>query len=193
MGEHAITLINEPQSDGVGQTPTFDELYNAHHKKVFLAAYRITGNTQDAEDVLQAVFLRLLKRSKQPDYHDSSAAYLCRAAINGSLDLLRSRSRVQLESLDEEVFPSVTGAADSETRQVEQRRHLRKAMQSLEPRAAEVFALRVFEDFSNAQIGVVLEISSNNVAVIYHKARTQLQEILGIGHGSTGHSDQRSA
>lgn len=179
MGEHAITLINEPQSDEVGQAPTFDELFNAHHKKVFLAAYRVTGNIQDAEDVLQAVFLRLLKRSEQPDYRDSSSAYLCRAAINGSLDLLRSRSRVQIESLDEQIFPSTMGAADSETRQAEQRLHLRKAMQSLDHRAAEVFVLRVFEDFSNAEIAVVLEITSNNVAVIYHKARTQLQEILG--------------
>jgi len=179
MGDHAITLINEPQSDEVGQAPTYDELFNAHHKKVFLAAYRVTGSIQDAEDVLQAVFLRLLKRSEQPDYRDSSLAYLCRAAINGSLDLLRSRSRVQLESLDEQVFPSTLGAAESETRQAELRLHLRKAIQTLDHRAAEVFALRVFEDFSNAEIAVVLEITSNNVAVIYHKARTQLQEILG--------------
>lgn len=179
MGEHAITLINESQSAEVGQAPTFDELFNAHHRQVFLAAYRVTGNVQDAEDVLQAVFLRLLKRSEQPNYRDSSSAYLCRAAINGSLDLLRSRNRVQLESLDEQVFPSTMGAAESEIRQVEQRLHLRTAMQSLDHRRAEVFALRVFEDFSNAEIAVVLETTSNNVAVIYHKARTQLQEILG--------------
>jgi len=179
MGDHAITLINEPQSGEAARALTFDELFNAHQKKVFLAAYRVSGNIQDAEDVLQAVFLRLLNRSQQPDDRDSSPAYLCRAAINGSLDLLRSRARVQTESLDEQIFPSTVGAAESETRQAEQRRHLRKAIQSLDARAAEVFVLRVFEDFSNAEIAVVLETSSNNVAVIYHKARTQLQEILG--------------
>ncbi|GJM12548.1 MAG: RNA polymerase sigma factor [Pseudohongiella sp.] len=185
MGDHAITLINEPQSGEVRQAATYDELFDAHHRKVFLAAYRVTGNVQDAEDVLQAVFLRLLKRSEQPDYRDSSSAYLCRAAINGSLDILRSRSRVQTESLDEQVFPSTLGAAESETLQAEQRRHLRQAMQSLDQRAAEVFALRVFEDFSNAEIATVLEITSNNVAVIYHKARAQLQEILGELEGDT--------
>ncbi len=179
MGEHAITLTNEPSAGEDGSTATFDELFNDHHKKVMLAAYRITGNIQDAEDVLQAVFLRLLKRSEQPDYRESSSAYLCKAAINGSLDLLRSRARVKTESLNEAILPSAIGAAESETRQAEQRQRLRQAMQALDQRAAEVFALRVFEDFSNAEIAVVLDITSNNVAVIYHKARTQLQNILG--------------
>jgi len=179
MGEHAITLINEPQSGAAQRTPTFDELYNDHHKKVLLAAYRVTGNMQDAEDALQVVFLRLLRRSEQPDYRESSSAYLCKAAINASLDILRSKKRTQTEVLNEEMHPSTRGAAESETRQVELRRHLRTALQSLDQRAAEVFTLRVFEDFSNAEIAVVLDITSNNVAVIYHKARTQLQEILG--------------
>ena len=82
-------------------------------------------------------------------------------------------------ALKEETLPSTIGAAESETRQAEQRQQLRQAMQVLDQRAAEVFALRVFEDFSNAEIAVVLDISSNNVAVIFHKARAQLQNILG--------------
>ena len=179
MGDHAITLINEPDSGPASSTLTFDDLYNEHHRKVLLAAYRVTGNIQDAEDVLQAVFLRLLRRGKQPEYRESSSAYLCKAAINGSLDLLRSKSRVQAEVLNEEVIPSPLGAAESETRQAEQRKQLRQALQTLDQRAAEVFALRVFEDFSNAEIAVVLDITSNNVAVIYHKAREKLQKILG--------------
>lgn len=179
MGDHAITLMNEPQASDLGPSPTFDDLYNENHRKVLLAAYRVTGNIQDAEDVLQAVFLRLLKRGDQPEYRANSTAYLCRAAINGSLDLLRSKSRAQTESLNEEIHPSTLGAAETDTRQAEQRLLLRKALQTLDQRSAEVFALRVFEDFSNVEIAVVLETSSNSVAVTYHKARTQLQNILG--------------
>lgn len=179
MGEHAITLINEPREGDARQASSFDALYSEHHRKVLLAAYRVTGSMPDAEDVLQAVFLRLLKRGDRLSFAESSSAYLCRAAINGSLDLLRSKSRVQIESLNEEITPSQTGAAESETRQAEQRRHLRKALQTLDQRAAEVFALRVFEDFSNTEIATVLDTTSNNVAVIYHKARTQLQNVLG--------------
>ncbi|PCJ20249.1 MAG: hypothetical protein COA96_15915 [SAR86 cluster bacterium] len=178
MGDYAITLTKEPRPGTAGITPTFDELFNEHHKKVLLAAYRVTGSLPDAEDVLQSVFLRLLNRREQATSANSTAAYLCRSAINGSLDLLRSRRRTQTETLNEETLPSTQGAADSEVRQLEQRRHLRTALLALDQRSAEVFALRFFEDYSNVEIAVVLDTSNNNVAVALHRARTQLQEIL---------------
>ncbi len=159
--------------------PSFDSLYNEHHKKVLLSAYRVTGNMPDAEDVLQSVFLRLLKRPDQLRIAENSAGYLCKAAINGSLDLLRSRNRNRSEPIDEEILPSTQGAADSEVRQAEQRHQLRTALLSLDQRTAEVFALREFEDLSNADIAIVLDTTTNSVGVTLHRARAKLQEILG--------------
>ena len=179
MGDHAITLMKEPGPGAVGMTPTFDELFNEHHEKVLLAAYRVTGNLEDAEDILQSVFLRLLNRREPAVSADSTAAYLCKTAINASLDLLRSRHRKPTETFIEEIHPSTHGAADSEARKAEQRHHLRIAMLALDQRSAEIFALRVFEDFSNPQIAAVLDTSTNYIAVAFHKARAQLQKILG--------------
>ena len=69
---------------------------------MFLAAYRVSGSIQDAEDVLQSVFLKLLKQDGGRYAADNPASYLCRAAINASLDVLRSRNgRHQLVDLDE--------------------------------------------------------------------------------------------
>ena len=179
MGDHAITLLKEPQSGADRMTPTFDELFSEHHKKVLLAAYRVTGNLQDAEDVLQSVFLRLLKRRKYLNSGDNPAGYLSKAAINASIDLLRSKRHTQTDTLNEEIHPSSPGAADSEARQAEQRQHLREALLTLEQHAAEVFALRFFEDFSNVEIAMLLDTSPNSIAVTLHRTRTRLQEILG--------------
>jgi len=179
MGDHAITLMKEPGSGAVGMTPTFDELFNEHHEKVLLAAYRVTGNLQDAEDILQSVFLRLLNRREQAVSADSTAAYLCKTAINASLDLLRSKKIRQTETLIEEFHPSTHGAADSELLQAEQRRHLRIALLALDRRSAEIFALRIFEDFNNVQIAAVLDTSPNSIAVTLHRARERLQQVLG--------------
>jgi RNA polymerase sigma factor (sigma-70 family) len=159
-------------------TLTFDELFNEHHEKVFLAAFRVTGNRQDAEDILQTIFLRLLKNADKPEFIAPSAAYLCKSAINAGLDVLRSRRRVQTESIDEERFTSDLGAAESEVKAAEQKRYLRTALLALDERTAEVFALRVFEDFSNAEIAAVLDTTSNSVAVTFHRARAKLQEAL---------------
>ncbi len=179
MGDHAITLLKEPRSGADGMTPTFDELFSEHRESVLLAAYRVTGNMQDAEDILQSVFLRLLKRREPVNSGDYPAAYLSRAAINAGIDLLRSKYHRKTDSLIEEIHPSSHGAADSEARQAELRRHLREALLSLEQNAAEVFALRFFEDFSNAQIAELLDTSANSIAVTIHRARTHLQKILG--------------
>jgi DNA-directed RNA polymerase specialized sigma24 family protein len=43
-----------------------DRTFRAYHGIVFRTAYRITGNVADAEDVLQSVFLRLLRRGRTP-------------------------------------------------------------------------------------------------------------------------------
>jgi RNA polymerase sigma-70 factor (ECF subfamily) len=179
MGDYAITLNNEPRINQAGKTPTFDELFNAHQEKVLLAAYRVTGNLHDSEDILQSVFLRQLDRRDQALSADSTGAYLCKSAVNASLDLLRSRRRAPSEILNEELLPSTRGAADGDVRQSEQRLLLRTALLDLDQRAAEVFALRMFENFSNSQIAVVLGISANGVAVAFHKARAQLQQTLG--------------
>ncbi|MEQ8953000.1 MAG: sigma-70 family RNA polymerase sigma factor [Gammaproteobacteria bacterium] len=160
-------------------TPGFDELFAAHHRKVFRAAYRVTGSTQDAEDILQSVFLRLLQRRDGLEGGgDNPAGYLCRSAINASIDLLRSRARSPGESLIEEMHASEDGADDG-VRQAEIRKQLRTAMLALEPGTAEVFALRYFEEFSNREIAVLLDTTPNSVAVTLHRARARLQDLLG--------------
>jgi len=62
-----------------------------HQRRVFRAAFRITGNAQDAEDVLQTVLLRLARQGEGVLAVANPSSYLYRAAINAALDLLRAR------------------------------------------------------------------------------------------------------
>src|SRR4051812_4158311 len=78
-----------------------EALFREHHGAVYRAAYRITGNAMDAEDVLQTVFTRLLRREEQPDLSESAGSYLHRAAVNAALDLMRRRKRSRRGGLDE--------------------------------------------------------------------------------------------
>ncbi len=83
-------------SDRSNQPPgELETLFQAHHGRVFRTAQRITGSAADAEDVLQTVFLRLVKGQEEYDLSQNPEAYLSRAAINASLDLLRSRTRAK--------------------------------------------------------------------------------------------------
>ena len=59
-----------------------DEVFRAHARLVYRTAYSVTGSPQDAEDVVQNLFLQLLRRGLPPDFRKNPKAYLYRAAVN---------------------------------------------------------------------------------------------------------------
>jgi RNA polymerase sigma-70 factor (ECF subfamily) len=137
---------------------------------VFRTAYRITGNAADAEDVLQTIFLRMLRQpdSAAPAQEES---YLRRAAVNASLDIVRQRQTSRAVPLTEARAQTAGVKAENGLTDC-----LRRALRTLSERSAEIFALRYFEDFSNQQIAVALNISQVLVAVSLHRARRELQK-----------------
>jgi RNA polymerase sigma-70 factor (ECF subfamily) len=154
-----------------------EQLFQRHHQRVLRAAYRITGNMADAEDVAQSVFMRLATSGGANI--ETAESYLYRAAINGSLDLIRMRQRGNEAPLDA-AFEVVTSApASSPDRQLsssELRRWLRQAIAKLTPRAAEMFVLRYIEELDNREIARTLGTSQVLVAVTLHQARTKLKK-----------------
>src|SRR5690242_21859219 len=78
-----------------------EKTFREHHAMVFRAAYRITGNAGDAEDVLQTVFLRLVRRDADAEPVGNMASFLHRAAVNAALDLVRQRQNIRNVPLDD--------------------------------------------------------------------------------------------
>lgn len=154
-----------------------EDFFDAHHGMVFRTAYRITGNAADAEDVLQTVFLRLLRRDRAALPVDSPESYLRRAAVNAALDIVRAGRDQRDVPLDQAPTPAVSVAGGQGSNEL--RSQLRQALAKLQPREAEVFALRFFEDRSNQEIARTLGISQVHVAVILHRTRRQLQKEMG--------------
>jgi RNA polymerase sigma-70 factor (ECF subfamily) len=145
---------------------------------VFRAAYRITGNASDAEDVTQVVFLRLVRREGGP-LSETPGAYLHRAAVNAALDVVRARHAGRTEGLDA-VEPTEDPRTGPDRRQGdgEIRTALRRAMAQLSPRAAEIFALRYLEGYDNHEIARMLGVPRMTVGVVLHRARTRLRQEL---------------
>jgi RNA polymerase sigma-70 factor (ECF subfamily) len=161
-------------------------LFREHHGAVYRAAYRITGNAMDAEDVLQTVFTRLLRREEQPDLSESAGSYLHRAAVNAALDLMRRRKRSRKVDLDEvgESLVDVSDIGPERSRSNrELKTRLREAMSSLSPRQAEIFSLRYLEGLGNLEIAKMLGASQTSIAVLLHRARHRLQKELGSLQG----------
>ena len=158
-------------------------LFRDHYKGIFRVAYRITGSQSDAEDVLQTIFVRLTRGWTNRDLSPNPRAFLYRAAINASLDLVRLRKRANSVSLDvvdfdQSISASVPTPAD-DLADLELRELIREAVAKLEGRAATAFALRYFEGYDNGEIAEVLGTSQMVVAVTLHRARTRLRKEIG--------------
>jgi len=155
------------------------QLFAEHHRRVLTAAYRITGSMADAEDVAQAVFLRLAIGSGLPVTNVGS--YLYRAAINGALDTLRRRKTAATEPLDDAAGIASVGYGSSPEAEVSGRQlgdFLRLAIGELPSRAAEMFTLRYLEELGNREIAALMGTSQAVVAVTLHNARSRLKKRL---------------
>ncbi|HUQ94014.1 MAG TPA: RNA polymerase sigma factor [Bryobacteraceae bacterium] len=159
-GDEGIPPIRSP----------LEAVFEQHNGMVFRTAYRITGNAADAEDVLQTVFLRMLRRDDSAAELQNAESYLRRAAINVSLDILRERQSRQAKASE---APVPAGSVDPELRHA-----LRDALATLDSRQAEMFVLRFFEGYSNAEIAHLLGVNKLLVAVTIHRTRQRLQKQL---------------
>lgn len=168
-------VTNQPPSE-------LETLFQAHHGRVFRTAQRITGSAADAEDVLQTVFLRLVKNQDEYDWSQNPEAYLSRAAINASLDLLRSRTRSRSVGLDDVEVDSIAGSFRSpEAAQADRELQtlVRQAVGRLGKTAGEMFVLRYYEGFDNKEIAILMKTSPLVVGVVLHRARTKLRKEIG--------------
>ena len=170
-----LRLVTEPPS-------ALEILFQAHHERVFRAAHRITGSPADAEDVLQTVFLRLVKGGETYDLSENPEAYLSRAAINASLDLVRSRGRAKslgLSDVDAEGLESKFQSPEAEHADRELQTLIRQAVANLGTTAGEMFVLRYYEGYDNQEIAKMLDTSQMVVGVVLHRARTKLRKEIG--------------
>jgi RNA polymerase sigma-70 factor (ECF subfamily) len=170
--------------------PDLEAVFRAHHARVLQAAYRVTGNAADAEDALQAVFLRLARRDEAlPAVPEQAGAYLQRAGINAALDLVRRRRReagTPLAAIEPQVADVTGEPPDAGHRRRTLAAWLRSALTRLPPQAAEAFALHFFEGKDHQEIAEAMGTTRNNVAVLLHRARRQLrEEIAGTRPGET--------
>ncbi len=160
-------------------------LFRQHSDRVFRTANRVTGSAADAEDVLQTVFLRLARGPESPSMLENPEGYFARAAINASLDLLRSRKRSRAIAFDD-VEPAAAVAAlvsrkNPESRHADRelRNLIRAAVSRLGANAAQMFTLRYFEGYDNGEIARIMSTSALVVGVTLHRARARLRKEIG--------------
>jgi len=165
-----------------GDHEAFGELVRRHQTGVFNAAYRMTGNRQDAEDVAQEAFIRAYRAIASLDPSRPPGPWFRKIAVNVCLNRLEKRPALPLE--DEYLVthsltaPGTEPGPEAQTMARERSLLIRTALFKLPLRYRAVIELRHFQELSYAEISETLESPLSAVKSDLFRARRLLAEHL---------------
>lgn len=143
---------------------------------MYRLALRITLNSQEAEDVVQDVIIKLWKQQSGGGSIDNLEAYTLRMVRNLALD--RQRMKVnQTENIDGMDF-SGTSSVEDTIEQDERIDSIRQAMMQLPEKQRIAMQLRDFEGRSYKEIADIMEISEDQVKVNIFRARQAIKQFI---------------
>jgi RNA polymerase sigma-70 factor (ECF subfamily) len=163
-------------------------LYERFRERVYNVALRVVGNADEANDVLQDVFLLLFRKIHRFRERAFFASWVYRITVNVSLDHLRRRRRAPLPIATEALLdgPQETDDLTGPERRLAGRdleRHVRAALVNLSPRLRIVIVLRYLEGLAYGDIGEILECSVGTVKSRLNRAHAAMRRELARRYG----------
>ena len=162
-----------------GDAGAFEQVYRQHATRLYNLAFRMVGQSADAEDMLQEIFLLAFRRLDSFRGESSLGTWLYRLGMNLCLDRLRSKA-ARTESLTEAIDdrPGRTPMGPVRLEVSTSRLDLERAIASLPEGARAAFLLHDVEGFEHREIASILGIAEGTSKSQLHKARLKLREVL---------------
>ena len=167
-----------------GNRAAFAALVRRYERTLYSAAYRVLGNTEDARDIVQVVFVRVLEHFDEYDSRYRFFSWIYRIAINEAITLLRRNSRDQ--PLDDGFDPPAPDDADPARvlRDGQVADRVQRALQRMKPNDRIVLTLRHFSDCSYQEMSEILALDEKTVKSRLFAARQRLAGVLQDLHES---------
>jgi RNA polymerase sigma-70 factor (ECF subfamily) len=166
---------------------SFEELLSRYGSKVLNLAMRITRNQEDAEDVLQEVFITVFKKVDSFQHKAQFSSWLYRVAMNSSFMKIRSRNRrrtVSMEDVEPTIKQNWVGNrtemfdVDFMSSRHELRSAIEAAVEGLPEDYRAIFILRDIDGLSNEAVSRVLQLSVPAVKSRLHRSRLLMRQQL---------------
>jgi len=163
----------------------YKEIVRRYQGKLFAYLYRLVGNREEAEDILQNVFVKVYKNIKRFDTQRKFSSWIYRIAHNEAVNFLKRRGKrrqVSLEDIETTKDKLDTASLDKSPIDAwiskELKREMREALNKLPIKYKEVLTLRYFLDKSYEEMGEILGKPVNTVGTLINRAKKKLMEII---------------
>jgi RNA polymerase sigma factor (sigma-70 family) len=170
-----------------GETAAYAELCRRYREMVFRTILKITGNVDDAEDVLQDAWMRAFIHIRSFDGRASFSTWMTRIAINSALGVLRKRRKLKEFSLDDSVDPDNPHlmqmselSSNPEERCIETERQwlVQQAIRRLPSKLRAAIEIRESQDGSMHELAMAAGVSVPTMKSRLLRARVKLREPL---------------
>lgn len=161
-------------------------LFKSYSKTMFNIAVRITGNSAEAEDIVQESFIKAFTELENLKNENAFGGWLKRIVINRSLDEIKKRkiNYLEIDSINETQINSFN-EIDEET-DPEMVHHMIK---KLPDGAREILVLRAIEGYKHAEIAEKLNISESTSRTQFLRAKQLLGKLIRESDYETGHRE----
>ncbi|MEI7554855.1 sigma-70 family RNA polymerase sigma factor [Candidatus Chlorohelix sp.] len=165
-----------------GDEVAFAAIYDHFQKPIYAFIYRLMGNSEDAYDITQDVFVKAYRALPKTTPDLNLSAWLHRIASNACMDILRRRKIVRWLPWDPAVHANITPALNTDEPEYNAELHeTRQQVQLVLSRMSEKYrlclVLREYQDMSCDEIAVVIGTSRAAVKSLLFRAREQFREI----------------
>ncbi len=169
-----------------GHTDSFELLVERYMRGAFAVAYRLLGQRQDAEDVVQEAMLAALTNIRTFDTSRRFGPWFYRIVVTRGLNFRKSRARRQTESIDRDEFATRAPGPGVDMERAALRDAVTTALARLPERQRMVVQLYELDGFSGAEIAAMLGIPAGTVRWHLHEARRTLRGMLAQFQGVAG-------
>ena len=149
---------------------TFEEFFEANRRNLFGAFCLVTGNRQEAEEIVQDAFLRIWERWDRVATVEDPVGFLYRTAMN----VFRNRARRAALAARRSV--GLASTADDLTT-VEHRDELVRTLRTLTPRQRAALILTDYLEYSSEEAGRILQIRASTVRALSTKGRSAARAV----------------
>ncbi len=170
-----------------GDTSSFVELVERYTQKVHNLSIRITRSEEDAEEVIQDVFVTVYNKIDKFEGKSAFSSWLYRITVNTAFMKLRKRRQTPAISI-EELSPTVRDnwvghkSDDCDVNYISSRHELRaeldNAVSKLPDEYRMIFVMRDVDGMSNQEVGELLDLSVPAVKSRLHRSRLMLRKKL---------------
>ena len=170
---------------GDGDVAAYRELVRRYGPKLHHYVFRLTRDTDDAEDIVQETFFRIWQRAADYEPRAKASTWIHRIAHNLAVDRLRTRGRWQ--PLDDEDEPSPISAPQPDLLDEQRRAHeLEAAMNELPERQRAALVLVHLHELSGKEAAAILDVSEEALESLLARARRGLKARLGVRGAESG-------